>query len=156
MISQKADFNPKTLINPVLIVALLAIPIALIGFRPPQIILETLRITGSITTPGGMLVIGSTLAYVPIKTLLSEWRIIPVTLLRLIIIPVVTWLILRQIITNELLLGVLVIVSGMPSAAMASMLAIEYGGNEKTASAGVFLTTLLCGLTVPLLVYFLF
>ena len=149
-------FNPKSLINPVLIVALLAIPIALLGIRPPQLLADALRITGNITTPGGMLVIGATLAYVPIKTILAEWRIIPVTLLKLIIIPVVTWLILRQIITNELLLGVLVIISGMPTAAMASMLAIEYGGNEKAASAGVFLTTLLCGLTVPLLVYFLF
>jgi len=145
----------KPLINPVLIVALLAVPMALFGFRPPQILADAVRITGGITTPGGMLVIGSTLAYVPLKTILSEWRIIPVTLLKLIIIPIVTWLILRNIISNDLLLGVLVIVSAMPSAAMASMLAIEYGGNEKTASAGVFLTTLLCGITVPLLVYLL-
>jgi len=148
-------FKPKSLINPVLIVALLAVPMALFGFRPPQILADAVKITGGITTPGGMLVIGSTLAYVPIKTILSEWRIIPVTLLKLIVIPIVTWLILRNIISNDLLLGVLVIVSAMPSAAMASMLAIEYGGNEKTASAGVFLTTLLCGITVPLLVYLL-
>ena len=51
------------------------------------------------------------------------------------------------------MLGVLVVISGMPSATMASMLAIEYGGNEKMASAGVFLTTLLCGITVPMIVY---
>jgi len=151
----KGGFNPKSLINPVLIVALLAIPIALIGLRPPQILADAIKITGAITTPGGMLVIGSTLAYVPFKTILAEWRIIPVTLLKLIIIPVVTWLILRQLITSELLLGTLVIISAMPSAAMASMLAIEYGGNEKTASAGVFLTTLLCVVTVPLLVFLL-
>ena len=148
-------FNPKLLINPTLIVALLAIPIALIDIRPPAIITEAIRITGSITTPGGMLVIGSTLSYIPIKTIFSEWRIFPVALIKLIIIPVVTWLVLRQIITNELLLGVLVIISGMPTAAMASMLAIEYDGNELTASAGVFVTTLLCGITVPLIVYLL-
>jgi len=156
MISKvSGGFNIKMLLNPVLIVALLSIPLALIGFKPPQILGDALKITGSITTPGGMLVIGSTLAYVPFKTIISEWRIIPVTLLKLIIVPVVTWLVLKQLISNEMLLGVLVIVSAMPSAAMASMLAIEYGGNEKTASAGVFLTTLLCVLTVPLLVYLL-
>ena len=150
------QFNPKSLINPVLIVALIAIPIALIGFKPPQIIADAIKITGNLTTPGGMLVIGSTLAHMHFKSILSEWRIIPVTLLKLIAIPVVTWFILKNIISNEMLLGVLVLVSAMPSAAMASMLAIEYGGNEKTASAGVFLTTLLCGVTVPLLVYLLF
>jgi len=151
-----SHFNPKSFINPVLIVALIAIPIALIGFKPPQIIADAIRITGGLTTPGGMLVIGSTLAHMHFKSILSEWRIIPVTLLKLIAIPIVTWFILKNIISNEMLLGVLVLVSAMPSAAMASMLAIEYGGNEKTASAGVFLTTLLCGVTVPLLVYLLF
>jgi len=149
-----ASFNPKLLLNPTLIVAVLAIPLALSGIRPPFVFTEAIRITGSITTPGAMLVIGSTLAFIPMKSVFAEWRIIPVTLLKLIIIPIVTWFILRQIITNELLLGVLVVISGMPTAAMASMLAIEYGGNEQTASAGVFLTTLLCGVTVPLIVYF--
>ena len=152
---KKKRFNPKLLFNPTLIIAILAVPIALTGIRPPSVFTEAIRITGSMTTPGGMLIIGATLANVPFKTIFSEWRIIPVTLLKLIIIPVVTWLILRQIITNELMLGVLVVISGMPTAAMASMFAIEYGGNEKTASAGVFLTTLLCGITVPLIVYFL-
>ena len=146
-------FNPKLLLNPTLIIALIAIPIALLGIRPPQVITEAVRITGSITTPGAMLVIGSTLAYIPLKSVFSEWRILPVTLLKLIVIPIVSWLILRQIITNELMLGVLVVVSAMPTAAMASMFAIEYNGNERVASAGVFLTTLLCGVTIPLIVY---
>jgi len=53
------------------------------------------------------------------------------------------------------MLGVLVVIAGMPTAAMASMLAIEYDGNERIASAGVFLSTLLCGVTVPLIVYIL-
>jgi len=148
-------FNPKLLLNPTLIVALLAIFIALSGMEFPRVVTEAVRITGSITTPGAMIVIGSTLAYVPLKTVFSEWRIAPVTLLKLIIIPVITWLLLRQIITNDLLLGVLVVLSAMPTAAMASMIAIEYGGDEQVASAGVFVTTLLCGITVPLIVYFL-
>jgi len=148
-------FNPKLLINPTLIVAMLAIPLALTGIRPPHIITEAIRITGSITTPGSMLVIGSSLAFVPLKTVFTEWRIAPVTILKLIVIPIVTWFVLRQIITNELLLGVLVVISGMPTAAMSSMIAIEYKGNESLASAGVFVTTLLCGITVPMIVYFL-
>jgi len=156
MISGNGDkFDPKLLINPTLITALLAIPLALTGFRFPAVITEAIRITGSITTPGAMIVIGSTLAYIPLKSIFSEWRIAPVTILKLIVIPAVTWLALRPIITNDFLLGILVVLSGMPTAAMSSMLAIEYGGNERIASAGVFLSTLLCGITVPLMIYFL-
>jgi len=156
MISGKGGkFDPKLLLNPAFAIAIIAVPIALLNLSPPAVIAETVRIAGSITTPGAMIVIGSILAYVPLKTIFSEWRIAPVTLIKLIVVPIVTWLILRLFITNELQLGVLVVIAGMPVAALASMLAIEYDGNEPIASAGVFLSTVLCVITVPLLVYFL-
>jgi len=156
MISGKGGkFDLKMLLNPPLIASLVVIPLALTGIRPPQVVTEAIRITGSITSPGAMIVTGSILAYVPLKNVLSEWRIVPATLLKLVVIPIVTWLVLRQIITNELQLGVLVVISGMPAAAMTAMLAVEYDGNERMASAGVFLSTLLCGVTVPLIVFLL-
>ena len=156
MISGKGGkFDPKLLLNPAFVTAIIAVPIALTGATPPTVVGETVRIAGSITTPGAMIVIGSILAYVPFKTIFAEWRIVPVTLIKLIVVPIITWLILRLLITNELQLGVLVVIAGMPVAALASMLAIEYDGNEPMASAGVFLSTLLCVITVPLLVYFL-
>jgi len=148
-------FSPKFLLNPVLLAIFLTIPLAVTGVQPPVIVADFFEITGSLTTPGAMLVIGSTLAMVPLKSIFREWQIIPVTLLKLIIIPLLTWLILRLIVDDQLMLGVLVVLAGMPTAAMASMLAIEYKGNEQIASAGVFVTTLLCGVTVPLLVYLL-
>jgi hypothetical protein len=148
-------FSPKFLLNPVLLAIFLTIPLAVTGVQPPALVADFLEITGSITTPGAMLVIGSTLAMVPLKTIFKEWQVIPVTLLKLLIIPLLTWLILSQILDDKLMLGVLVVLAGMPTAAMASMLAIEYNGNEQIASAGVFVTTLLCGVTVPLLVYWL-
>ena len=150
-----SGFNPKSLINPTLITALSAILIALTGFKLPYVATEAIRITGNITIPGAMIIVGSSLAFVPLKTVFSEWRVIPVTLLKLVVIPFITWLILKQIITNELLLGVLVVMSAMPVATMAPILAIEYDANEQVASAGIFLSTLLCGVTIPLVVYFL-
>jgi len=148
-------FAPKQLLTPTLIVAVLAIPIALTGLRVPYIFSEAIRLTGSVTVPGAMIVIGSTLSYIPLKSVFSEWRIVLATLLRLIIIPVVTWLVLRLFIADDFILGVLVILTAMPIAAQSSMLAIEYKGNERIASSGVFLSTLLCGITVPLIVYLL-
>ncbi|MDR2590045.1 MAG: AEC family transporter [Oscillospiraceae bacterium] len=153
--SKNGRFNPKLLINPPLIASLLAIPIALTGFSTPHIISEAIKLTGNITTPGAMIVIGSTLSYIPLKKIFVEWRIAVITLLKLIVIPLVTWLILRQFISDPMMLGVLVVISGMPTAAQSAMLAVQYDGNEQIASAGVFITTLLCGITVPLIVYLL-
>jgi len=156
IISRKGTkFNPKILLNPNLLITLILIPLALSDITFPFQVSEPIRITGAMTTPGAMLIIGSTLSFIPAKSIFMHWRIFPMTLLKLIIIPAVTWLILRQFIGDELLLGVLVVLSAMPTAVSASMLAIEYGGDEQVASAGVFITTLLCGVTVPALVYFL-
>jgi len=148
-------FNPIVLLNPTLIAAVLSVPLAVSGVKFPNFITESFVLIGSLATPGGMFVIGASLAYVPIKTLFTEWRVVPVALMRLVIIPVITWLVLRQIVSNELMLGVLVVLTSMPIAATASTLSIEYEGNEQLASSGVFLSTLFCAITVPLIVYFL-
>ena len=148
-------FDPKILLNPMIVAAIVATAVAVSGFKAPYVVTEPVRLLGSITTPGSMLVIGATLAGVSFKEVFSEWRLYPVALIKLIIQPVLTWLIFKQFIASGMLLGVLVILSGMPTAAMAAMVAIEYGGNERIASGGVSMTTLMSGVTIPLIVYLL-
>jgi len=156
LISGKSNkFDLKILISPSIIAALVAIPIAVSGFSAPAIITKSFSLVGGMTTPGSMLVIGSTLASVSLKDVFSKWRLYPVTLLKLIVMPVMIWFIFRQFLSSELLLGILVILSGMPTAATTVMVAIEYGGNERIASGGVSLSTLLSGVTIPLVVYLL-
>ena len=152
---KSGNFNFMNLINPSLIAAVLSVPIAIFGYRAPDIIMEIAKLAGNITVPGVMLVIGSSLSYLPIKNVVVEWRLYPVVLIRLFVIPVITWLVLSQFISSGTVLGVLVVLSGMPVAMAATMLAFEYGGNERIASSGTFITTVLSVITIPLLVYFL-
>jgi predicted permease len=121
----------------------------------PAILKNTIDLVGGMTTPAAMLILGSTLACIPIKEVFSEIRIYFIAIVKLLIIPVVTWLILRLFVTDHLMLGVLVTLSAMPTATNATLLSMEYDGNEKLASKGVFLTTLLSVLTIPLLLIFL-
>jgi len=152
---KKGKFNPKMLINPVLIASVITIPLALLNFRAPDIIIDAVSLTGNITTPASMLIIGVTLAQSPLKSVFTQWQLYPLTLVKLIVIPVVTWLIFRPFVTDEIVLGVIVVLSAMPTASIAAMFAIEYGNNANTASSTVFLTTLLSGITIPLIVYLL-
>jgi predicted permease len=156
LVSGRGDsFSFRPLLNPTLIISVLTIPIAIFDISFHFILTETISSIGVIATPTAMIVTGATLAYNPLKNLFYEWRVFPVTALKLIVIPIAVWLILRLFVTDELILGILVVLSAMPTAIMAVMFAIQYDGNERTATAGVFLTTLLCTATVPLLVYFL-
>ncbi len=103
-----------------------------------------------------MLVIGSTLACIPLRDVFSELRIYPLAAVKLLVIPVLARLIFGLVIADRVMLGVLVALSAMPTATNAAMLSMEYGGNEKLASKGVFLTTLFSVATIPLLLFILF
>ena len=156
LISGKRDrFSIKPFINPPLIAALISIPIAILGLSVPRVFVDITRLAGNMTVPGIMLVVGSTLAHVSLKNLLMEWRLYPLALLRLIVIPVLTWLVLRQFVTDDLIFGVLVVVSATPVAMAATVLAFRYGGNERLVSTGTLITTVLSVITIPLIVFLL-
>jgi hypothetical protein len=73
----------------------------------------------------------------------------------LIVCPLLVYFVLRWFIDDPLLLGIATVLCAMPVATNATMLCIEYGGNELLASRGVFISTLLSLVTIPLMVYFL-
>ncbi len=141
----------KLLINPTMTVSLLAVLIFYTKLPVPEILKDTINLMGRMTTPSAMLIIGSTLACISIKEVFSGFRIYIMTFVKLLVVPALTWLLLSLFVTDRLMLGVLVALSAMPTATNATMLSMEYGGNEQLASKGVFLTTLFSIGTMPLL-----
>ena len=142
-------------INPTMIVSILTVILFYARIQVPSVLTDTVGLISQMTTPSSMLVIGSTLAAIPFRGVFTEKRIYPVALIKLIIIPVLTWLIFRLFIHDPLMLGVLVMLAAMPTAANATMLSMVYGGNEELASKGIFLTTLFSIATIPLLILLL-
>ena len=72
-----------------------------------------------------------------------------------IIIPIIFFGILKYFVTNELILGIIIIVSAMPVGSIAIMFCNEYEGNINLASKSIFITTLFSVVTIPVLVYML-
>ncbi|MDR3277538.1 MAG: AEC family transporter [Oscillospiraceae bacterium] len=152
---RSGKLNPKLLLNPCLIAAAVSLLLFCLKLRPPAVLAGGIELLGRMTTPVAMLIIGSSLAPISAREVFAEWRLYVMTFVKLLVIPIVVWLILRSFITDRLVLGVLVALAGMPSATSAPMIALEYGGNGSLASRGVFLTTLASVVTIPLLVFFL-
>lgn len=144
-------FNIKNMINPGVVSSLIAIFIFVFEIPFPILLSKSIGIIGDVTTPLAMLVIGSTIATVPMKEVFLEKKIYIVTFIRLIAYPVIIWLLLKNFIGNETLLGVAVLLSGMPVAANVVMACNEYGGDSEFVSKGIFLTSLLSIFTLPLL-----
>lgn len=146
--------DPRLFINPTFIAAAISVLIFTLKISMPAVIVNTTELVGQITTPAAMLIIGSTLATIPIKEIFNEWRLYPFTVIKLILIPVLTCFMLNMFISNALMLGVLVVLSAMPVATNTTMICMEYGGNEQLASKSVFITTVLSMVTIPMIVYF--
>lgn len=141
--------------NPCLIAGLVAIVLTVFRLEPPSAVLQLIDLVGGITTPASLMVIGIAIAKLPLRAILGSWRIYVVTLFRLIVFPLIVWLILRPFVTDPVILGVAVVVHAMPAAAVLPMLAHEYGSDQEPILQGVFLTTLFSMITIPLLMAFL-
>jgi predicted permease len=145
----------KVLLSPTLIASVIAVLIFVLERSLPGVVADAAALVGSMTTPCAMLVIGITLAAIPLREVFSELRIYPLVFIRLILVPVVLWLAFKPFMKDAVMLGILIVEAGMPTGTSVAMFSLEYGGNEKLASKSVFLTTVLSLATIPLLVFLL-
>ncbi|MCQ2406516.1 MAG: AEC family transporter, partial [Oscillospiraceae bacterium] len=139
----------KLIFNPPCIAAVIAFILYFTRVSLPGVVLSSIELLAGITTPGAMLIIGMTLASFPLKGLFSDWRLYLTSILRLIVIPAAAYFVLDLIVADKMFVSVVTLQVAMGSATISSMLAIQYGGNADLAGKGVFLTTALSALTIP-------
>lgn len=143
----------KSFVSPGLISVLIGLVLYAFSIKIPDLILEPMTILGDLTTPLSMIFIGASLSNINIKNIFFNWRLYAISFVRLIFLPLVLFFVLKGFIDDPLLIGVSVIITGMPVAANCAILSKEYGGNAELASEGIFITTMLSMLTIPLLAY---
>lgn len=151
----KRKFNIKDVLNTGVIAAIIALIIFLFGINVPGIVQEVLSMIGEITIPLSMILIGSSLALIPLKYVFSDIKIYLISFIKLIVMPAITYFIARLFTSDSFLIAQLTIATALPAGSMIVMLTTQYKGNVKTASVGVFITTVLSVITIPLMVYLL-
>ena len=153
LVSGNGSINLRQLVNPGVVSALIALLFGLTGWgRLPSPVESALSSIGSINTPMAMMIIGSSLAHSDIRAAFSTPRLYRVSLLRLIVMPLVFIGLALVVPINRMLAGICVIVAAMPIAGNCSMLSDIYTPEDMTASHATIVSTLLSGVTLPLLV----
>lgn len=148
-------FTVKKLINMPLMSALVSIVLFFAEIRLPEVVMTSLDFLGKVTTPVAMLILGAVLAKLRFRELLDEWRVYVFTAVKLIVIPFVVILLMSRVFAaSRLVAGVLIVLSAMPVATNSTMLAIEYDGDIPLTSKGIFFTTVLSIVTIPLIAMF--
>lgn len=159
VLSGDSSFELKKIATNVNMIAILAgIILFFSGIRFSGPVKDSVESLASMVGPVGMLIIGMVMAGVDLKTVLGYKKIWIVTAARLIIVPLITllsfkYLPIEGIVENAktvLLISLLGICG--PSASMIVQMSQIYGGDEKYASAVNVVTTLLCIITIPVMV----
>ena len=124
------------------------------GWQPPDFVLDTLKFVGGLTTPLSMIILGSILATFPLGILFKEKRLFFFAAVKLVVYPVLGFFIGRLFFSDPMILGMIVLTLGMPSASMCAMISSQEQREVQTITAGVIITTILSLVTIPA-IYFL-
>lgn len=149
------DVDRKSAIKTILLhpcIVSMAIGIIIMVFSPPipTFVTSTIDYLSKCTIPLSMIIIGCILSECTIKEIFDKSALY-FSLIRLVIFPLVVFAILKLIHIDDVLLGVSVIMSGMPAGSTTAILADKYDGDGHYASKVVFVSTLLSMITIPLL-----
>lgn len=145
----------KNMFSPPLIATLVAVAIFLTRIPIPAFIAKTCSTLGSATIPMSMLVVGTSLGSVAIRDVFLDWRIYVISAARLLVCPVLVWVLMRLFVADKMTLDILVILASAPVAMIASVFTIRYGKNETLASKGVFISTIFSAVTMPFMIWLL-
>jgi len=112
------------------------------------------------TTPLSMIVTGMNLSNRKLSEVFGDKDILTSTAARLIAIPLITFAVLTAVslvipFGNVLLMPVAFIIFSMPTAGVAPILAQTYGADKEFAAGIVFMTSLFCIITIPVMVMLL-
>ena len=152
---ERVKLNWKNMVSVPLIATMAALLIFVLNIPMPGVVKELCSTLSAATMPMSMLVIGSSLGGVSLLDAFREKNLYFVSLMRLVLVPLLTLPVLKLITTDPVLLGAMVIIAGCPSAVMVTVLAIQYGRDAEYTSKGILLDTVLSMVTLPALVYFL-
>jgi len=154
VLKKKTDENEKLdlkkILNIGVICCIISIVISIFQIETPAFVKNIVSNLSNLTAPLSMMVIGASLTKIRFKDLFTDARLLLFCALKLLVIPVVFLLVLKQFIDNDMVLGVCMVILSTPVASMTAMLAQQYDGNYALASKGVAVSTILSVITMPI------
>ena len=145
------QFNPKVLVSPAMIGAFLAAIIVALGIHTPDVIARPITMVGNITVPAALMIIGSSMAKLPIKEIVGSPKVYISSILRLVIVPLSIYFLFKACGVNSQINNINTVVIAMPVASFGTMFCLKYGRNPSLITEMTFITTLGSIITIPLI-----
>lgn len=147
----KKKLSVKDLLSIGTISSIIALILYFGNISLPDPCVDFFSVLGDACVPLSMIVIGVSLSKASWKDIIQCRSINVAVFLRLIVLPVLLALITIPLPISDFNRELLVISGALPAGSMVVVLAKEYKANDRIASAGVFSTTILSVITIPLM-----
>ena len=145
------SLSAKVLFSPAMIAAFVAALMVAFGVRTPDIIARPVTMVGNITIPAALMVIGSSMARLPLKEIIGSPKVYVASLLRLVVVPLSVYFLFRFCGVSNVINNINTVIIAMPVASYGTMFCLKYGRNPSLMTEMTFVTTLGSILTIPLI-----
>lgn len=145
------SLSAKVLFSPAMIAAFVAALMVAFGVRTPDIIARPVTMVGNITIPAALMVIGSSMARLPLKEIIGSPKVYVASLLRLVVVPLSVYFLFRFCGVSDVINNINTVIIAMPVASYGTMFCLKYGHNPSLMTEMTFVTTLGSILTIPLI-----
>lgn len=148
-------FALKKLVNPATVAILLGMILMLAQVRIPALLDTALQKIGSTASPLAMIYVGGIFAGISFRRYIREISLYGIVLVRMIVAPILLFLILGIFPVGEEVRMAMALIVGMPTMTAVIMMANASGLDGDYALGGVFVTTV-CGImTLPMVCWIL-
>ncbi len=122
-----------------------------LGIHTPDIIARPVTMVGNITVPAALMIIGSSMAKLPVKQIIGTPKVYVASILRLAVVPLSLYFLFKLCGISPLINEVNTVVIAMPVASFGTMFCLKYGRNPALITEMTFITTLGSIITIPLI-----
>ena len=147
---ESALYMLRRFINTGTVSVIVALILYITGASLPSLIMSTMDYAGRATTFLSMMILGTAVARMSVKEVISDVRLIVFSLIRLIAIPALLLFLLKLFIHEDLIIYTAALMLAVPAGNMPLIIATQHGLKARTISDGIVLTTILSVVTIPI------
>ncbi len=149
--SHLKQFDFKVLVSPVLIAAYIAAALVAFDVNTPNIVARPIVMVGGMTIPAALLLIGSSMAKMPLREVVGRPKAYVATLIRLVVVPLCLYCVFRLLGVRPLINEINTVVVATPAASLGTIFCLKYDRDPSLVTSITFLSILGCIITIPLL-----
>lgn len=145
------QLNPKVLFSPAMIAAFVAALIVALNVHTPDLIARPVTMVGNITVPAALMIIGSSMARLPLRDIIGSVKVYVSSVVRLCVVPLSMYFLFKLCGVSDMVNNINTVVIAMPAASFGTMFCMKFGRNPALMTEITFITTVGSIITIPLI-----